>query len=238
MQQRLFGTGNNFSNFHKSANGFQDRRFAIPAGCGLVLGRNYSNASVGEGSADNIELLNDVVSVVADKAVEAAPVLNEVAIAAADSFFPIPLLIYQLKATSKFDGDIMNVEDLEKLFSQSNKVMEVFVKAAEFLEIPVRRSDDEPLHKLFMTESCRSFAGEKGYGRLKNLQRLLRMRQQYTVSQVSLLYLIKTGKIKAFLRVGQMADLDARRALTLSNAAKKIQRKIITHIARSHFLAL
>ncbi|KAL8521269.1 hypothetical protein ACS0TY_011705 [Phlomoides rotata] len=136
MQQRLFGTGNNFSNFHKSANGFQDRRFAIPAGCGLVLGRNYSNASVGEGSADNIELLNDVVSVVADKAVEAAPVLNEVAIAAADSFFPvaalqyvidyvhcstglswwaaiavttvmirwlqIPLLIYQLKATSKF----------------------------------------------------------------------------------------------------------------------------------------
>ncbi|KAL8460021.1 hypothetical protein ACS0TY_031802 [Phlomoides rotata] len=198
MQQRLFGTGNNFSNFHKSANGFQDRRFAIPAGCGLVLGRNYSNASVGEGSADNIELLNDVVSVVADKAVEAAPVLNEVAIAAADSFFPvaalqyfndyvhystglswwasidvttvmicwlhIPLLIYQLKTTSKFDGDIMNVEDLEKLFSQSNfvgliallitsfsKVMEVFVKAAELLEIPVRRSDDETLHKLFMT---------------------------------------------------------------------------------------
>lgn len=29
--------------------------------------------------------------------------------------------------------------------------MEVFVRAAEFLEIPVRRSDDEPLHKLFMT---------------------------------------------------------------------------------------
>lgn len=29
--------------------------------------------------------------------------------------------------------------------------MEVFVKAAEFLEIPVRRSDDEPLQKLFMT---------------------------------------------------------------------------------------
>lgn len=32
-----------------------------------------------------------------------------------------------------------------------SKVMEVFVRAAEFLEIPVRRSDDEPLHKLFMT---------------------------------------------------------------------------------------
>lgn len=135
QQQRLFGTGNNFSNFHKSANVFQDRRFAIPAGCGLVLGRNYSSG-IGEGAADNIELLNDVVGVVADKAVDVAPVLNEVAIAAADSFFPvaalqylidyvhcytglswwasiavttllirwiqIPLLIYQLKATSKF----------------------------------------------------------------------------------------------------------------------------------------
>lgn len=32
-----------------------------------------------------------------------------------------------------------------------SKVMEVFVRAAEFMEIPVRRSDDEPLHKLFMT---------------------------------------------------------------------------------------
>lgn len=27
--------------------------------------------------------------------------------------------------------------------------MEVFIKAAEYMEIPVRRSDDEPLQKLF-----------------------------------------------------------------------------------------
>ncbi|KAL6505195.1 hypothetical protein OROGR_025012 [Orobanche gracilis] len=46
------------------------------------------------------------------------------------------------------------------------------------------------------------------------------------------------GKTKVFLRAGQMADLDARRALILSNAAKTIQRKIRTHIARKHFLAL
>ncbi|KAK6164543.1 hypothetical protein DH2020_001407 [Rehmannia glutinosa] len=46
------------------------------------------------------------------------------------------------------------------------------------------------------------------------------------------------GKSKVFLRAGQMADLDARRALILSNAAKTIQRKIRTHIARRHFLAL
>ncbi|KAL3634367.1 hypothetical protein CASFOL_021421 [Castilleja foliolosa] len=42
-----------------------------------------------------------------------------------------------------------------------------------------------------MLESSRSFAGEKGYGRLKNLQKLLRVRQQYMVSQVSLLYPVK-----------------------------------------------
>ncbi|KAL3644945.1 hypothetical protein CASFOL_010125 [Castilleja foliolosa] len=46
------------------------------------------------------------------------------------------------------------------------------------------------------------------------------------------------GKTKVFLRAGQMADLDARRALILSNAAKTIQRKIRTYIARKHFLAL
>lgn len=28
--------------------------------------------------------------------------------------------------------------------------MDVFIKAAEFMEIPVRRSDDEPLQKLFV----------------------------------------------------------------------------------------
>ncbi|KAL8491294.1 hypothetical protein ACS0TY_023068 [Phlomoides rotata] len=48
-----------------------------------------------------------------------------------------------------------------------------------------------------MQESSRSFAGEKGYGRLKNLQRLLRMRQQYMVSQVSLLYPVKVVIRKA-----------------------------------------
>lgn len=48
-----------------------------------------------------------------------------------------------------------------------------------------------------MQESSRSFAGEKGYGCLKNLQRLLRMRQQYMVSQVSLLYPVKVVIIKA-----------------------------------------
>ncbi|TXG66005.1 hypothetical protein EZV62_007280 [Acer yangbiense] len=46
------------------------------------------------------------------------------------------------------------------------------------------------------------------------------------------------GKTKVFLRAGQMAELDARRAEVLSNAAKTIQRKIQTHCARKRFIVL
>ncbi|KAL0366728.1 UNVERIFIED_CONTAM: hypothetical protein Sradi_3562900 [Sesamum radiatum] len=48
-----------------------------------------------------------------------------------------------------------------------------------------------------MQDSSRSLAGEKGYGHLKNLQKLLRVRQQYMVSQVSLLYPVKVVVKKA-----------------------------------------
>ncbi|XP_059628497.1 myosin-11 [Cornus florida] len=46
------------------------------------------------------------------------------------------------------------------------------------------------------------------------------------------------GKTKVFLRAGQMAELDARRAEVLSNAAKTIQRRIRTHVAHKRFIAL
>ncbi|KAK3031660.1 hypothetical protein RJ639_035028, partial [Escallonia herrerae] len=46
------------------------------------------------------------------------------------------------------------------------------------------------------------------------------------------------GKTKVFLRAGQMAELDARRAQKLHNAAKTIQRKIKTHITRKQFVDL
>lgn len=58
-----------------------------------------------------------------------------------------------------------------------------------------------------------------------------------SATPLSLLWL-QTGKTKVFLRAGQMADLDARRALILSTAAKTIQRKIRTYIARKYFIAL
>lgn len=43
------------------------------------------------------------------------------------------------------------------------------------------------------------------------------------------------GKTKVFLRAGQMAELDARRAEALNNAAKVIQRKFRTFIAQKEF---
>lgn len=46
------------------------------------------------------------------------------------------------------------------------------------------------------------------------------------------------GKTKVFLRAGQMAELDARRAEVLGRAARSIQRQIRTHIARKEFLML
>ncbi|CAL9113071.1 unnamed protein product [Musa textilis] len=46
------------------------------------------------------------------------------------------------------------------------------------------------------------------------------------------------GKNKVFLRAGQMAELDARRAEVLGRAARTIQRQIRTYIARKEFLKL
>ncbi|XP_038710394.1 myosin-17-like isoform X2 [Tripterygium wilfordii] len=46
------------------------------------------------------------------------------------------------------------------------------------------------------------------------------------------------GKTKVFLRAGQMAELDARRAEVLGNAARTIQRQIRTHMARKEFIGL
>lgn len=46
------------------------------------------------------------------------------------------------------------------------------------------------------------------------------------------------GKAKVFLRAGQMAELDARRAEVLGNAARTIQRQTRTFIARKEFISL
>ncbi|KAG6789264.1 hypothetical protein POTOM_005355 [Populus tomentosa] len=46
------------------------------------------------------------------------------------------------------------------------------------------------------------------------------------------------GKTKVFLRAGQMAELDARRAEVLANAARRIQRQIRTYLTRKEFVTL
>ncbi|XP_057807584.1 myosin-12 isoform X2 [Salvia miltiorrhiza] len=46
------------------------------------------------------------------------------------------------------------------------------------------------------------------------------------------------GKSKVFLRAGQMAELDARRAEVLAHAVKRIQRQIRTHLTRKEFIIL
>lgn len=101
IQHQFFEGRNNFSNYRRPTSVHQDKRFSVPAGFGMGYGRNYS--SVGEGAAD-IEVLNDVVAVLGDKAVEAAPALNEVAIAAADSFAPVAALQYLIEYVHCFTG--------------------------------------------------------------------------------------------------------------------------------------
>lgn len=51
-------------------------------------------------------------------------------------------------------------------------------------------------------------------------------------------YCIQIGKMKVFLRAGQMAELDARRTEVLANAARLIQRQILTYLTRKDFISL
>lgn len=51
-------------------------------------------------------------------------------------------------------------------------------------------------------------------------------------------FLYQIGKTKVFLRAGQMAELDARRAEVLANAVRLIQRRIRTHLMRKEFVSL
>ncbi|KAI3458087.1 hypothetical protein Pfo_014750 [Paulownia fortunei] len=70
---------------------------------------------------------------------------------------PLVMAVIYLSRSSKYTGNYVKNDTLGAYFHlmkpslAPSKVMEVFIRAAEFLEIPVRRSDDEPLHKLFMT---------------------------------------------------------------------------------------
>ncbi|KAB1215499.1 Mitochondrial inner membrane protein OXA1 [Morella rubra] len=108
LQRRSFGS----SSFNKSAGlsgFFTDReRFHafLPAGSGSSVCR-YMSTTVGDGS-EKIEIISDVAGVFTDTAVEAvasqASAVNEVAIAAADSFLPVQALQYFIDGVHSFTG--------------------------------------------------------------------------------------------------------------------------------------
>lgn len=70
------------------------------------LPRNYSSGAIG-GGADKIEYMKDMTEILTEKGVEAvsqAPAMSEVAIAAADSYFPVAALQYIIDGVHSFTG--------------------------------------------------------------------------------------------------------------------------------------
>ncbi|XP_061361280.1 dnaJ protein ERDJ2A isoform X2 [Gastrolobium bilobum] len=69
---------------------------------------------------------------------------------------PLVVAVVYLSRSSKYTGNYVMHQTLSTYYYlmkpslAPNKVMDVFIKAAEYMEIPVRRTDDEPLQKLFM----------------------------------------------------------------------------------------
>jgi len=69
---------------------------------------------------------------------------------------PLMIAVVYLSRSSKYTGNYVMHQTLQNFYycmKQSlapSKVLEVLVKAQEYLEMPVRRQDDEPLQKLFL----------------------------------------------------------------------------------------
>ncbi|GLT78102.1 hypothetical protein SLA2020_496480 [Shorea laevis] len=106
-QHRFFGSG--FYNSTGIGAFFQEGRcshFSLLPRNGYSSCR-YMSTTVGDGS-DKVELMSDVVEVLKDTAVDLvasqAPVVNEVAVAAADSYLPIAALQHVVDAVHSFTG--------------------------------------------------------------------------------------------------------------------------------------
>eukprot|EP01018_Ginkgo_biloba_P016580 Gb_07541 [translate_table: standard] len=69
---------------------------------------------------------------------------------------PLMTAVIYLSRSSKYTGNYVMHQTLSSYYYfmkpslAPSKVMDVFIKAAEYVEMPVRRIDDEPLQKLFM----------------------------------------------------------------------------------------
>lgn len=107
IQSRSFG--NSLNNSYGLGNFFHGQRvsqFSLVPSVGSAFCR-YMSTTVGEG-ADKIELISDVADVFTETTVQAvanqAPAVNEVAIAAADSFLPVAALQHFIDAMHNFTG--------------------------------------------------------------------------------------------------------------------------------------
>ncbi|KAK9290006.1 hypothetical protein L1049_008169 [Liquidambar formosana] len=69
---------------------------------------------------------------------------------------PLMMAVIYLSRSAKYTGNYVMHQTLSTYYHlmkpslAPSKVMDVFIKASEYAEIPVRRSDEEPLQKLFM----------------------------------------------------------------------------------------
>ncbi|GFZ01268.1 inner membrane protein OXA1-like protein [Actinidia rufa] len=97
---------NTSSGFGSSSYGQRSSQFFASSMTGSFFGRHMSTM-VGEG-AEKIEYMTDVAEVLADRTAEAvasaAPVVNEVAIAAADSAFPVAALQHLIDGVHSLTG--------------------------------------------------------------------------------------------------------------------------------------
>ncbi|KAL7247868.1 hypothetical protein ACSBR2_002722 [Camellia fascicularis] len=69
---------------------------------------------------------------------------------------PLMMAVIYLSRSSKYTGNYVMHQTMSTYYYlmkpslAPSKVMDVFIKGAEYVEIPVRRSDEEPLQKLFL----------------------------------------------------------------------------------------
>ncbi|KAK9668398.1 hypothetical protein RND81_13G057500 [Saponaria officinalis] len=104
-RRRCFGTY--MKKFSGPGDVFYNRRVFLGGVGNGVGGHRYMSTFIGEGT-DKVEYMSDVAGAISDGSVEVvasqAPVLSEVAIAAADSAFPVAALQHVINAVHSFTG--------------------------------------------------------------------------------------------------------------------------------------
>lgn len=90
----------------------------------------------------------------------------------------------------KWHSNLLNVIVPIRILLPLDVILLLQVLGNKLLLLPIFFAGDK-LSMNTMQEANRLLSGERGYVRLRNMQKLLRVRQQYMISQVSLLYPVK-----------------------------------------------